>query len=130
MTEGHRFHLNYRDRTVYMTLRTTGNVEDPDAPPSEARARCVTEGKSLQWCQPAGADPGSVSESKESSIPKAAAEAAFRKLTAEFVAQEQDRRVAENRLAEQESELRKVNAVLDALRLDFARQAEYCEACG
>ena len=65
--EGHRFHHNYRDRTVYMTLRTSGKVEDPDMLPSEAQVRCATEdkGKSLQWSQPAGVQSPSVSEAKE-----------------------------------------------------------------
>ena len=127
-SEGHRFHLNYRDRTVYMTLRTTGKVEDPDTLPPKAQVRCATEdkGRSLQWSQPAGAEPPSVLESKEA-MPKAVADAALRKLTAELAAQEQDRQVADTRIAEQDAELRKVNAELDALRLDFARQAEYCE---
>ena len=126
--EGHRFHLNYRDRTVYMTLRTSGKVEDPDMLPSEAQVRCATEdkGKSLQWSQPAGVQSPSVSEAK-AAMPKATADAALRKLTVDLAAQEQDRRVAETRIAEQEAELRKVNAELDALRLNFERQAEYCE---
>ena len=75
---------------------------------------------------PRGAEPPSVLESKEA-MPKAAADAALRKLTAELAAQEQDRQVADTQIAEQEAELRKVNAELDALRLDFARQAEYCD---
>ena len=103
-----------------MTLRTTGKVEDPDTLPPKAQVRCATEdkGRSLQWRQPAGAEPPSVLESKEA-MPKAVADAALRKLTAELAAQEQDRQVADTRIAEQEAELRKVNAELDALRLDL-----------
>ena len=75
-------------------------------------------------------DPDSAlaTKSKES-MPRAAAEAALRKLTAEFVAQEQDRRVADNRLAERESELREVNAELDYTAVAACARVRAARAC-
>ena len=132
--QGHQFFLNFRDKTVYLTLRATGRVLPPsdDTRMSSAEAAAWT----IKWHQVREAVLGAPSESSGEKISKISgaegpmvdrrkAERALQRLEAELLQHDQRRDEDEVKIADAVRQVTQLNQQLDALARDLDRMKTF-----